>query len=245
MLKIFWNKKEKDLVNFWNHMVFHPTDAIEDDWGRQHLDKLAEDRAVQMVRMYAMFEESVTQGENGGLQYDFSMNDYRIDSLLSRGMTPYIVYAFYPGFLGVRTDQEIADERYKGKLLYSSYLADYAPWEEICRAYTQHLVDRYGEEQVASWYIHCYNEPDLDYFFYKDAPSWQRRAEEYCKLYAGFEKGVTAASSKLKIGGPSLDARFDFLEYFLNFVRENKLRLDFISYHTYGYSNCLEFRETV
>ena len=40
MIKIFCDKKEKDLVNFWNHMVFHPTNSIEDAWGQQHLDKL-------------------------------------------------------------------------------------------------------------------------------------------------------------------------------------------------------------
>ena len=41
MIKIFADKKEKNLVNFWNHMVFHPTNAIEDDWGKEQLEKLA------------------------------------------------------------------------------------------------------------------------------------------------------------------------------------------------------------
>ena len=46
MIRIFCSKKEKDLVNFWNHMVFHPTNAIEDDWGQRQLEKLAADHAV-------------------------------------------------------------------------------------------------------------------------------------------------------------------------------------------------------
>ena len=99
MIRIFCDRKEKDLVNFWNHMVFHPTNAIEDEWGQRQLAQLAADHAVQTVRIYSMFEESVTQGENGELLYDFSLNDLRIDTLLRLGLTPYIVYAFFPPFL--------------------------------------------------------------------------------------------------------------------------------------------------
>ena len=182
MTKIYTDKVEKKLKNFWNHMVFHPTNAIEDDWGKQQLDKLSEDKAVQIVRIYSMFEESVTLGEDGQMQYDFSMNDHRIDYLLSKGFTPYIAYAFFPGFLSAEQDDELIGRRYKGNLLYRSYVNDYSKWEEICRVYTKHLVDRYGEDTVAKWYIHCYNEPDSSHFFYRTAPTWEDRAEAYCKL---------------------------------------------------------------
>ncbi len=237
MIKIFCDKKEKDLVNFWNHMVFHPTNSIEDPWGQQHLDKLAEDKAVQIVRIYSMFEESVTLGENGELQYDFTMNDLRIDELLKRGFTPYIGYAFFPGFLSAEQDEKLISHRYKDNLLYRSYMTDYDKWEEMCRVYTQHIVDRYGLETVSKWYLHCYNEPDLTVFFYYNAPSYRERAAEYCKMYEAFVKGLNAVSEKLMIGGVALSegpTHFEFLEYFLNFVKEKSLKLDFLSYHSYG-----------
>ena len=237
MIKIFCDKKEKDLVNFWNHMVFHPTNSIEDAWGQQHLDKLAEDKAVQIVRIYSMFEESVTLGEDGELKYDFALNDLRIDELLKRGFTPYIGYTFFPGFLSAEQDESIISHRYKNNLLYRSYMTDYSKWEEICRVYTQHIVDRYGLEQVSGWYLHCYNEPDLRHFFYWNAPSYKERAAEYCKMYEAFVNGLNAVSLKLKIGGVALSegpTHFEFLEYFLNFVKEKNLKLDFLSYHSYG-----------
>lgn len=237
MIKIFCDKKEKDLVNFWNHMVFHPTNSIEDPWGQQHLDKLAQDKAVQIIRIYTMFEESVTQGENGELVFDFTMNDLRIDELLKRGFTPYLAYGFFPGFLSAEQDENLISHRYKGNLLYRSYMTDYSLWEQICRIYTQHIVDRYGEAQVSQWYLHCYNEPDLTAFFYRNAPTYRERAAEYCKMYEAFVKGLTAVSEKLKIGGVALSegpTHFQFLESFLTFVREKNLRLDFLSYHSYG-----------
>ena len=239
MIKIFCDKKEKNLVNFWNHMVFHPTNSIEDPWGQQHLDKLAEDKAVQIVRIYSMFEESVTLGENGELQYDFTMNDLRIDELLKRGFTPYIGYAFFPGFLSAEQDENLISHRYKNNLLYRSYMTDYSKWEEMCYAYTRHIVERYGLDTVSKWYLHCYNEPDLRHFFYWNAPGYRERAAEYCKMYEAFVKGLNAVSEKLMIGGVALSegpTHFEFLEYFLNFVKEKNLKLDFLSYHSYGTS---------
>lgn len=237
MIKIFTDKVEKKLVNFWNNMVFHPTNAIEDEWGKQQLEKLSADKAVQIVRIYSMFEESVTLGEDGQMQYDFTMNDHRIDYLLSKGFTPYIAYAFFPGFLSAEQDETLIGRRYKGNLLYRSYVNDYSKWEEICRVYTKHLVERYGEDTVAQWYIHCYNEPDSAHFFYRTAPTWEDRAEAYCKLYESFARGVSSACPKLKFGGVALSefpTHLQFLEYFLNYVKKNNVRLDFLSYHAYG-----------
>ena len=237
MIKLFCDKPEKKLVNFWNHIVFHPTNAVEKDWGKQHLDKMAEDKAVQIVRIYSMFEENVSLDENGQMQYDFSKNDERIDYLLSKGFIPHIVYGFFPEFLSAEQDESLVSRRYDGDYLCRSYINDYAKWTEICRVYTQHIVDRYGVDQVASWYIHCYNEPDSGHFFYKNAPDIETRAIEYCKLYEGFVAGVTAVSEKLMIGAMGLAEsweHFDFEDYFLAHLRKNNIRIDFLSYHSYG-----------
>lgn len=237
MIRIFCDRKEKDLKNFWSHIVFHPTDAIEDDWGKQHLERMAEDKAVRSVRIYTIFEEMFTLDAQGQLQADFSKNDYRIDFLLSKGFEPCIAYAFFPLWLAADQSEALQAPRYKGNILSVSYPSDYGKWEQMCRLYTAHLVERYGEDTVAQWYIHCYNEPDLFHFFYKNAPTDEDRMVEYCKLYTGFVRGITAVSTRLKIGGCALsesDTHFQFLEYFLNHVRENNLRLDFLSFHSYG-----------
>ena len=211
MIKVFCDQKEKDLKNFWGHIVFHPTNAIEDDWGKAYLDKIAEDGAAKTVRIYSMFEEIVTLDENGKMQFDFSKNDYRIDYLLSKGFDLMIVYAFIPPWLSAEQDDKLIKPRYKNVYFHKSYASDYSKWEEICRVYTQHLVDRYGEDTVAKWPIHCYNEPDLHHFFYRTAPDYQTRAAAYCKMYEGFVKATMSVSEKLKIG-------------FSNYV--NSLRLD-------------------
>ena len=53
-------KMIKKQSNFWNNIHFHPTDAIEDDWGKRILDTIAEENIADTVRMYAMLEDIVT-----------------------------------------------------------------------------------------------------------------------------------------------------------------------------------------
>ena len=40
----------KTRKNFWNQCLFHPTDAVEDAWGRRILDRISRDKAIDTVR---------------------------------------------------------------------------------------------------------------------------------------------------------------------------------------------------
>jgi len=234
----------KQQPNFWNHCIFHPTDAIEDPWGRRILDRIAADRAIGMVRIYAMFEDIVYQDENGNLMYDFRLSDLRLDYLVERGYDILIAYAGIPDFLsengGVKTSVSKNKTRYKGKMWNTAAPKDYAVWEEICYEYTKHLVDRYGIETVSKWRVHCFNEPDIPSFFRGDLGREEAdtlvRCSEYCQLYRGFERAVRRVSEQIRIGGPALAHRILFLDHFLKYVKKNRLKLDYIALHNYGTS---------
>lgn len=230
-------KKQK---NFWNNCIFHPTDAVEDSWGKRILDRMAKDKAIHTVRIYTMFEDIVLMDENGKLTYDFRLNDLRLDYLIEKGYNILLAYAMMPECIASNknaiTNVSKNKTRYKGKMINTSHPTDYKLWEEICYEYTKHIVDRYGIETVSKWYIHCFNEPDVDVFFLSDIPyeNYLPRLEEYCKLYTAFANGILRVSDKLHFGGPALAVRLDFFDGFLRYIKENKLRLDFISLHNYG-----------
>ena len=231
------NSVLKKQQNIWGHILFHPTDAIEDDWGKRILDEISKDKAAEVVRIYSMMEDIVSMDEQGRLKYDFTLNDIRLDYLLEKGFTPMIAYAGIPECIAKSTEEKSSvsygKTRYKGKMWITSPPKDYKLWEDICYEYTKHIVERYGEEAVAKWYLHCFNEPDIDPFFMKNS-SLKEKCTEYCKLYTGFEKAVLKVSHKLKIGGPAMAGEFEFLEGFLKFVSENKKRIDYICFHNYG-----------
>ena len=79
------NNVVKYQKNFWNNCIFHPTDAIEDSWGKRILDRISEDKAIDTVRIYNMFEDIVYIDGNGKIAYDFRVNDLRLDYLVEKG----------------------------------------------------------------------------------------------------------------------------------------------------------------
>ncbi|MBQ8396584.1 MAG: hypothetical protein IJX53_00115 [Clostridia bacterium] len=236
------NTVKRTQHNFWNHCHFHPTDAIEDAWGRRILDRLAADGAVRTVRMYTMLEDIVYRDENGALAYDFRVNDLRLDYMIERGFNILLSFNFMPECIASDpTSTSCVSKnktRYKGKLINTSAPTDYRLWEEICYTYAAHIIARYGIERVSQWYCQCFNEPDIQPFFLSQLPddATETRLREYCKLYAAFARGLRRASPQMRIGGPALARHQSFLGGFLDFVRENDLQLDFISIHSYGTS---------
>ena len=86
-------KKQK---NFWNNCLFHPTDAVEDPWGKRILDRMAADGSMQTVRLYAMLEDIVYPDEHDILQYDFRLSDLRLDYMIEKGYDLFIAVAGIP-----------------------------------------------------------------------------------------------------------------------------------------------------
>ncbi len=233
----------KKQENFYNGCVFHPTDAIEDPWGKRILDRMAKDKAIKTVRIYTMFEDIVYLGDNNELCYDFRLSDLRLDYIVEKGYDLFLAYAGMPDCIAQSDKFKISmsknKTRYKNKMWNSSIPKDYALWEEICFEYTKHNIERYGIETVSKWRCHCFNEPDTSSFFMNNLPddfktAMEQRLPEYCKLYKAFVDGVTRASNKIKVGGPSLAWRKPFLGGFLDYIKESGTKLDFISVHEYG-----------
>ena len=227
----------KKQPKFWNHAVFHPTDAIEDPWGKRILDRMSADGAIKTIRIYSMFEDIVYADENGKLCYDFRLNDLRIDYLLEKGYDPLFSYAAMPDCISQPKHSAFNcaknKTRYKAKNWNSAPPKDYGLWEEVCYQYTKHLVERYGEDTVSKWYCHCHNEPDHA-FWMNDVKDYAEKCTEYCKLYSAFVRGVRRASKGIRLGGPALSWRLEFLDLFLAYVKETGVEMNYIALHAYG-----------
>ena len=123
MIKIY-NDVIREQPNFWNNCLFHPTDAVEDPWGKRILDRMAEDQAVKIIRIYTMFEDIVYLDEDGGLQFDFRVSDLRLDYLLEKGYELLLAYGGMPDCIAAssanKTSVSKNKTRYKGKLFNTS-----------------------------------------------------------------------------------------------------------------------------
>ena len=60
----------------------------------------------------------------------------------------------------------------------------------------RHCIERYGREEVSSWYWELWNEPDIAY--------WRGTVEQYCALYDHTVAGLSRALGEIKVGGPAV-----------------------------------------
>ena len=178
--------------------------------------------------------------------YDWSVNDRIYDVYLSHNCKPMIELDFMP--------HDLSSHRELGpRESWRFPPRDHERWRELNARFAQHLIDRYGSNEVRQWYFSPWNEPDIDYFKIDpaDDPRTEnrdqlgRRCAEYCKLYDYAVAGLLDADDALRIGGPDLAFRTDFRELFLrhchegtNFVTGSAgSRLDFISLHSKATGN--------
>jgi xylan 1,4-beta-xylosidase len=183
-----------------------------------------------------------TLGADGKPVYDFTITDQTFDEFRKAGVRPMVELGFMPKDLAA-TVAGVNDYQvhYPGSTISGASNnppKDYAVWGELVRKYTEHLVQRYGKEQVSTWYFEVWNEPDIAY--------WHATPEEYYKLYDYSVAGVRAALPNAIVGGPAStgpasDKASLFLDNFLNHCMNDKssangrpVPLDFISFHPKG-----------
>src|SRR5258708_17138841 len=112
----------------------------------------------------------------GRAVYDFTILDGIFDEYRAAGVVPMVELGFMPKDLTSGTnDYQV---HYPGLTTSRSVQAppkEYAKWQELVRAVTAHLVQRYGAQTVKGWYFEVWNEPDIDYL--------HGTPQEYWKIY--------------------------------------------------------------
>ncbi|MFQ5649573.1 MAG: hypothetical protein ACE5IY_06490 [bacterium] len=138
----------------------------------------------------------------GRASYDWTLTNKVFDKILSYGLKPIVEFGFMPDALA-----SIPDRRQKWGRANISPPKNYTAWQNLVHATVKHLVARYGEREVASWYFEVWNEPDLGYLFWVEDPDPRRRPygdmKEYHKLYDHTVAAARSAFPGIRIGGPA------------------------------------------
>jgi len=174
--------------------------------------------------------------------YDFTITDQTFDEYKRAGVRPFVELGFMPKDLAVEVPgiSEYQLHYPKPTMAGSSNNPpkDYAMWGELVRKFTEHLVQRYGRQEVSTWYFEVWNEPDITY--------WHGTQAEYFKLYDYAVAGVRAALPEAKVGGPATtgpgsEKNSAYLDAFLRHCVHDRsaadgkaIPLDFISFHPKG-----------
>lgn len=201
---------------------------------REYLEQLRlvqDEVGFSHIRGHGLFCDDMAiyqeyKDENGEIhaEYNFTYLDRVMDSYREVGLRPFLELGFMPEKMA-SGDQTVF--YWKGNVTPPK---NYGAWRDLVQALLRHLLERYGED-VVSWPIEVWNEPNLP-GFWKDADK-----KEYFRLFAETFHAVKEVDARFCVGGPAICGVQDveWMQDFLAFCHENVLALDFVTRHFYTF----------
>lgn len=224
------SKAGKALDPYWKVCVGggRVGEALRADF-QKHLELIQKDIPFQYMRMHGLFHEDmmVYREKDGQPILNWQYVDLVYDHWLSIGIRPFVELGFMP------YDMASGEETvfwWKGNITPPK---DWDRWEWFVEQFVRHVIERYGLNEVRTWYFEVWNEPDLG-FFWKDADF-----EAYMTLYERSVRAIKRVDALLKVGGPASASastppgHASWGEEFLTACRERDLPVDFFSTHPY------------
>jgi xylan 1,4-beta-xylosidase len=173
-----------------------------------------------------------TEDAEGRPVYDWRGIDRIFDTYIERGVRPYVQIGFMPMALSRKPDPY--RHEWRPGLPYSEIFTgwaypptDYGKWEELVYQWALHCLERYGKEEVATWYWETWNEANIGY--------WKGTPEEFFKLHDHAVAAVRRALPGARVGGPDMAGSDPkFLRAFIEHVFDKGAPLDFVAFHAKG-----------
>jgi xylan 1,4-beta-xylosidase len=176
----------------------------------------------------------------GNPVYDWTILDGIFDAYLENGVRPYVQIGFMPRDLSVKPEpyQHHWTPELRYEEIYTGWAyppKDYERWSELVYQWAKHCIDRYGRDEVSTWYWQTWNEANIAY--------WQGTREEFFKLHDYAIAGVRHALPTARVGGPdSAGSGGDWTRAFIEHCLRGKnyatgdsgTPLDFVSFHAKG-----------
>lgn len=205
----------------------HRTDVCE------HIKLAHDELGIKYIRCHGILDDDMLTYQRMGdyrmfgsvpfknriEEINFRQVGHVYDNLLSCGVKPFVEISFMPSALAKGKKLGL---RYNPNITMPKSLTK---WSEYIKKFIRFLLDRYGAEEVESWYFEVWNEPDLSCFF-------AGSQKDYFKLYEATVRAIKEVNPNLRVGGPSTSACL-WLEEFLAFCKENDVPCDFVSTHHY------------
>lgn len=251
--------KTESFTHYWSVGVGagRANEGLRAGW-LEHLKLVKEECGFQYVRMHGLFCDDMFvyfKKPDGQVIYNWQYVDEVYDRMLELGVRPFVELSFFP--------KDIAAENSKTQMWYRNNVSfdrkKIDKWHDLVKAFTQHVVDRYGIDEVSTWYFEVWNEPNLTGLggFFHGTKS------DYFLMYKESVNAIKSVDKRLKVGGPAtsnfvpddrhkgeiLDHKKSvfysqdvintkqwkgvWIEDFLRFCEKENLPVDFISTHPY------------
>ena len=251
--------KTEPFTHYWSVGVGagRANEGLRAGW-LEHLQLVKKNCGFRYVRMHGLFHDDMFvyfRKPDGKVVYNWQYIDELYDRMLAIGVKPFVELGFFP--------KDMAAENSKTQMWWKGYVSvdrnNFGKWHDLIKAFTQHIVDRYGINGVLTWSFEVWNEPNLT----GTGGFFHGTKSDYFRLYKEAVTAIKSIDERLKVGGPATsnfiaDHRHDgeildhsqsrfytqeeinkqqwkgvWIEDFLHYCEKENLPVDFISTHPY------------
>lgn len=197
---------------------------------RKYLTKARKEIGFEHCRFHALFHDDmdvVYKKPDGTIGYRWHHIDKIYDFLLSIGMKPFVELNPMPSAIAS------GEETFMWYKMNITPPKDMRLWYDLVYNFTKHVADRYGNEEVSTWFFEVWNEPNIACF-------WTGTKEEYFELYKNSANAIKAVCPDFKVGGPAT-AVCDWIQDTIDYCAQNNVALDFITTHLYPHDEYFRY----
>lgn len=198
-------------------------EGLRADWQRQ-LAYVRKECGFRYIRMHGLLSDDMAvykEDNKGNPEYNYMYVDALFDFLHSIGMKPFVELGFMPSALASGNKTIFW---WRGNVTPPK---DYNKWAGLIRHLVQHFTERYGADEVKTWYFEVWNEPNLKDGF------WTGTQQDYFKLYKYTAEAIKSVNKAYRVGGPAT-AGAAWVPEMIAYCHQNNVPIDFISTHSYG-----------
>ena len=199
----------------------YPGTLLRDD-SQAQLKVAVDELGFRYIRFHAIFHDvlGTVRVENSKTVYNWSKIDQLYDDLLAKHIKPFVELGFTPEALATS----------QSSIFYWNGNTSHPKpdgWHDLVDAFIRHIEERYGRDEVRTWYFEVWNEPNLSGF-------WEGGDQKaYFELYDLTANAIKSIDPELRVGGPST-AGAAWVPEFLAHVKQSGAAVDFVTTHTYG-----------
>ncbi len=198
-------------------------EGLRADW-QQQLAYVKKECGFRYIRFHGLFTDDMgiyKEDNKGNPEYNYMYVDALFDYLLSIGIKPFVELGFMPNALASGKETIFW---WRGNVTPPK---DYDKWGALVKNITEHFTQRYGADEVRTWYFEVWNEPNLNPGFFTGTQ------EDYFKIYKYSVEAVKSVNPEYRVGGPAT-AGAAWETEMIDFCTKNNVPIDFVSTHSYG-----------
>lgn len=200
---------------------------------QEMLKELQKDIGFEYIKFHGLLDDDMmiySETSDGKVELSFTYVDMIIDFLLSINLRPFMQLSFMPKALAITPDRKMF---YNASII--SFPNNMEKWVFLINSLVEHLISRYGSEEIEKWPFLLWNEPDTSEILF----GFDNR-ETFFDFYKHTYNAVKKVNPNLVFGTPSLMSSSitsgTWMTDFMKFCKNNDCIPDVYIFHFYPIS---------